>query len=494
MCVVALQRLTQMLALAAVAAAALVAAEAQQTPEEVPREEALLVHAYVHGDAAAAEAAAAGGDMGRGGAMQRAAEAFAGTQGGHQRSQDSNFGKEMFASGGGGGGGEHHGHHGGGHGHHGGKDAVAGAAAAGAAGDDDVWKPHALVEDDHTTLGNLTVPHKYCSSGDGGHLHPGLTDKDVLLHVEVPKATSTLFSQFLRKFAAAETDLQPRIATRAGKPPCCLIIRCGPFHDSLAQMQFRIAQKKIAHDQVIPVTFLREPVSRVLSEYKEWKAGRVWHTSFAQFSERMSPDMTLEEWVRHPDCPAHNRQTWMFATNGPKGKACSDYTKFATMWRGYYDGREDFLAALNSDQSLYDSALENLMGSFFGLSEFLHESLELFLYTFDATAREQDTYRVPHTGSDRKNHDAISPELEEEIRQRNHLDVMLYETALHEFHRRVTHMHECEPSHAQHEDGIDSHVKKKHQHTKEGSQHHGEPHHNEAHHGDHQTNKRESKK
>jgi hypothetical protein len=68
-------------------------------------------------------------------------------------------------------------------------------------------------------------------------------------------------------------------------------------------------------NRVYYITIMRHPVNRVASEYHHWRRGWccAWFFSNELQAAKKWENFTLSDFVRHKDCPANNRQTWMLA-------------------------------------------------------------------------------------------------------------------------------------------------------------------------------------
>ena len=173
------------------------------------------------------------------------------------------------------------------------------------------------------------------------------------------------------------------------------------------------------------VSFLREPVSRYLSEFKHVQRGATWKTSLhlcngrPPTAEELPKCYQEEDWlgVRLPEfmsCESNlaaNRQTRMLADL--RLVNCYNTTGMSLEER---------------EAIMLQSAKDNLQKlSFYGLTELQEESQYIFQDTFNLKFNVRFV-QFDHNHADNA-HDRLDEETLEKIRRINHLDVKLYEYA-----------------------------------------------------------------
>uniref|UniRef100_A0A914QIC2 Heparan-sulfate 6-O-sulfotransferase n=1 Tax=Panagrolaimus davidi TaxID=227884 RepID=A0A914QIC2_9BILA len=179
-------------------------------------------------------------------------------------------------------------------------------------------------------------------------------------------------------------------------------------------------------------SFLREPITRFISEYRHVERGATWLASRhvcngkpptpEQLPMCFDPEVgwdgvLMEEFLSCPYNLAFNRQTRMLA----------DLTLI-----NCYD-----TSTMNStmrDKIMLESAKNNLRNlAFFGIKEKMEESQLIFEKTFQMTfTRELAEWNKS------KSHDTPLTEVEMKvIREKNHLDIQLYEYAVKLFNKRL---------------------------------------------------------
>ncbi|KAB7494159.1 Heparan-sulfate 6-O-sulfotransferase 3 [Armadillidium nasatum] len=184
------------------------------------------------------------------------------------------------------------------------------------------------------------------------------------------------------------------------------------------------------------ITFLREPVHRYLSEFRHVQRGATWKSSLHYCKGRTATkkeippcyegvdwsDVTLEEFLLCDSNLAHNRQTRML----------SDLTLINCYNHSSMKPEE-------RDATMLASAKANLERmAFFGLTEFQENSQYIFEETFNLKFNIRfEQYNSSY--SDEYLHE-ITPELMEKVRQRNTLDIQLYNFAKELLLKRYKHL------------------------------------------------------
>jgi hypothetical protein len=163
------------------------------------------------------------------------------------------------------------------------------------------------------------------------------------------------------------------------------------------------------------ITFLREPVSRILSLYTYSK------TNPTAYYHQHAKDKTLEEFALHtPLMELDNGQTRFVA--GDEHDTFINRTPIG-----------------QADQRLYDQAIRNIETSFsfIGLTERFEESVLMMARLY----HWQNPYHLKlNESKEGKRTEGIALELKERIKARNHLDVQLYEHVQHQFQARLVKM------------------------------------------------------
>jgi hypothetical protein len=170
--------------------------------------------------------------------------------------------------------------------------------------------------------------------------------------------------------------------------------------------------------RVVYFTIFREPVARVVSEFYQWKRGWCCMWFFSPGLSALRESMNLSAFVQHPECPAHNRMTWMLADlpsqyssqrngesnsggGGGGGGAVLRPSDFSKYFSARYGGEErsteqdestdgggggGVASVINHDRRLLESALRYIRrpNVVVGLTESLAETLALFLISFPA--------------------------------------------------------------------------------------------------------------
>eukprot|EP00002_Diphylleia_rotans_P000572 TRINITY_DN10297_c0_g1_i1.p1 TRINITY_DN10297_c0_g1~~TRINITY_DN10297_c0_g1_i1.p1 ORF type:complete len:428 (-),score=84.41 TRINITY_DN10297_c0_g1_i1:261-1544(-) len=292
---------------------------------------------------------------------------------------------------------------------------------------------------------DLRLEPKYCPLVESW-IKPNLTAEDILLQVEIPKTATTSF-QFLLRSMCSRTSLKPKPLGRCKSAKCChQKLRCQWYHAALLEAEKCGEVHGYNKNRYYPITFLRHPVNRVVSEYYEW-TGHWWNApNFSPALQAMRKNISLLEFIMHPDNPAHNRQLWMltsFVRN--KVRRSRDYTLFYEFWSKYYQTNTLFTQKINEDTQLLEAtkrALEKEY-AFVGLTELYPQSLKLFLYTFNAKGNVKTSRRL-HTKPDKMiRNNTLEQSLVQLIMEKNKGDLALYSFALQLFKKRVGEMQKC---------------------------------------------------
>ncbi|CAJ0610391.1 unnamed protein product [Cylicocyclus nassatus] len=179
-------------------------------------------------------------------------------------------------------------------------------------------------------------------------------------------------------------------------------------------------------------TFLREPVARFISEYRHVNRGATWIASRhicngrAPTSDELPlcfdphlgwDDVSLDEFLHCPFNLAFNRQTRMLA----------DLTLVNCYSRTGMDPR-------TRDRILLESAKNNLRNmAFFGVKERMDDSQMMFEQLFNLSF----TKRLSVWSRSKSNDTDVTAEQLKIIRERNELDIQLYDYAVNLFELRL---------------------------------------------------------
>jgi heparan sulfate 6-O-sulfotransferase HS6ST1 len=279
-----------------------------------------------------------------------------------------------------------------------------------------------------------------------------INSNDVIVFLHIQKTAGTSFEKFLVKYL----NISRPCVCNVGKKRCtCLRPNsrkeswlfsrystgwaCGLHADytelSASGCVDRVLDKKEGKHQkrrYFYTSFLREPITRFISEYRHVERGATWLASRhvcngkpptpEQLPMCFDPEVgwdgvLMEEFLSCPYNLAFNRQTRMLA----------DLTLI-----NCYD-----TSTMNStmrDKIMLESAKNNLRNlAFFGIKEKMEESQLIFEKTFQMTfTRELAEWNKS------KSHDTPLTETEMKvIREKNHLDIQLYEFAVKLFNKRL---------------------------------------------------------
>jgi hypothetical protein len=239
--------------------------------------------------------------------------------------------------------------------------------------------------------------------------------KDALVFVHPPKVGGTSFFTFLAAFFADRGILAPRLRLADTSERTAEVWRdCRFFHTGSRLDQLRRLRSR-AHF----VTLLRDPVSRVISQYWYYRRPSFYVDRFPDLAARrrarreLAQRLSLPEWVRasprEPGAYVRNLYVAQFG-GGP------DATRSATA--------ADLDALLErSSRALQEDFV------FVGITEEYARAKELFCHTFGLPmhyARSEERINVTRDPEAREPPDAGTLEL---IRQENAHDFALYEFA-----------------------------------------------------------------
>uniref|UniRef100_A0A1I8AW96 Heparan-sulfate 6-O-sulfotransferase n=1 Tax=Steinernema glaseri TaxID=37863 RepID=A0A1I8AW96_9BILA len=189
-------------------------------------------------------------------------------------------------------------------------------------------------------------------------------------------------------------------------------------------------------------TFLREPISRFISEYRHVHRGATWLASRHMCNGRpptpeelpmcFDPEigwdgLSLDEFLNCPYNLAFNRHTRMLAD--------------LTLVNCYNTKGMD---ATTRDKVLLESAKTNLRNmAFFGIKERMQESQWMFENIFQANF----TASLSEWNKSKSHDTAVTPEQLERIKRSNHLDIELYKYAVKLFDKRLRKLKDDDYSH-----------------------------------------------
>ena len=178
-------------------------------------------------------------------------------------------------------------------------------------------------------------------------------------------------------------------------------------------------------------TLLRDPVTRFLSEFRHRQRGASWEGSAVlckgKVFEKQNPvcydgeiwlDLTLEKFLECPYNIGINRQTWML----------SDLSQVSCNFKS-------LMTDTKHKEKLLSIAKENLRNIvYFGLLEYPQESQFIFEKTFGLEFNEP--FQLWDTGFAKVYIEGVTEEMLQKVRERNHLDVALYDFAKKIFFER----------------------------------------------------------
>ena len=244
-----------------------------------------------------------------------------------------------------------------------------------------------------------------------------LRSAERLAFVHIPKTAGTSLSVWLRAFFSSEEALPTAlIPTGPGE--------WGPDAGTryrFLQAHLPFAPFRAAVPDAHFVTFLRDPVDRVISNYWQYRRGPEPRTERQHLARRLS----LDEWIAEQDATGASYLTdvHVWALAGPEDS-------FAT-------GRPPAGVTPDDMASLVDRAFENLRRefAFFGLVERYVESLELFAFVFGVPGHRAEPGERKNVRRD-EGREPVVAELRARIAAQNRFDVALYEQAAALFEER----------------------------------------------------------
>lgn len=204
----------------------------------------------------------------------------------------------------------------------------------------------------------------------------------------------------------------------------------------------------IPRNRVAIVTILRNPIDRVVSEYHHWIRGWCCSWMFSDDMIKNRINMTLSQFISHPDCPANNRQTWMLA-DLPFLRAADGRMITPSQYQQYFSifyGAKNYADYLNQDKSLLNSAANFLNNAnVVGLTERMSVNIALLLFSVAGVSRRGTFFESTSSGCfklkvleevplivrhDRAvKYEEASPIDRELARQRNSLDLTVFKIA-----------------------------------------------------------------
>ena len=188
---------------------------------------------------------------------------------------------------------------------------------------------------------------------------------EVLLQVVIPKAGTTTASELLpplldlvnaqKQARDSSWIMSGKCSSRshnvdlgldvkgAGRPWCLHHDQEYVTHQSWAEaLQWTKAKGIVPRaSRVVPFAILRDPVQRLVSEFTYWQrtGWRCCTHFFSTDLQRRRQNMTLRDFVLHPDCPAHNRMTWMLGAPCEEGPANRSEVLRASTFPHYWKQR-----------------------------------------------------------------------------------------------------------------------------------------------------------
>lgn len=200
------------------------------------------------------------------------------------------------------------------------------------------------------------------------------------------------------------------------------------------------------------VSIIRDPVERVISEYFWWKSGKRISHSFAWPAELKKVAYenhgNFTKWILHENNTAHNRQFKTFLDVGAVGdnygldgvlntdvSDCANInsTKYLRFWKKFSEERGGLLESGSLENDLKTSVLNTISENFLfvGLTEKMDSSEDVFSKI--AKTRLGKKREKPKGWVDPKTvwHESTKSEVTDFqrslIRERNRLDIFLYE-------------------------------------------------------------------
>ncbi|GMT33202.1 hypothetical protein PFISCL1PPCAC_24499, partial [Pristionchus fissidentatus] len=283
-----------------------------------------------------------------------------------------------------------------------------------------------------------------------------ISDTDVLVFVHIQKTAGTSFEKFLVRHLSID---RPCECTQKRKRCVCkrpgvsnnqtwLFSRystgwvCGLHADytelAVSACVDTVLEKKEGSGtrrRYFYTSFLRDPITRYISEYRHVSRGATWMASRHMCNGRPpTPDemplcfdprigwegVTLDEFLSCPFNLASNRMTRMLADLTLVD--CYDTTKMEREKR---------------DSIMLESAKANLRSlSFYGLKERMDDSQWMFERLFGL----RFTKRLAEWNKSKSNDTIVTPQIMERIRETNALDMELYAYAVELFDERMGRM------------------------------------------------------
>lgn len=242
---------------------------------------------------------------------------------------------------------------------------------------------------------------------------PGGDGRQVVVFGHIPKTAGSTFKTILwRQYRTREVffSMHPdRHADRFARLGQALADGTSPVRVVVTHAGYGVHDLLPAGNDYPAITFLREPIDRVISGYYMFlRQGKI------------PPDLSLEDFVRTVPKPGWNMQTSFLS--------------------GYFlachlEGRQPDAAAF--DAAMLDRAKENLARhAVVGLTERFDETLLLLRETFGWERRNLLYYRT-NVGRNRKPRRQVSDEALAVVREHNALDLELYAFARRLFEERV---------------------------------------------------------
>jgi hypothetical protein len=250
-------------------------------------------------------------------------------------------------------------------------------------------------------------------------------------------------------------------------PKLCLPHLDGGYKEHLSWSEMKDYVRKIyPKAKAVPYTIIRSPVDRVISEYKQWKRGWCCAYFFSGELQGARSRITLEEFVRHKDCPANNRQAWMLGAQGGQPSGFPQY------FMHHYGNRNDYVDRMNRDQDLLLRAKKTIdqMPAVL-MQDDMAMSVVMLVFNFGNFTRREPWFRFRHadacyepvhphlqqlmsSGDEGVKHTnvastlrndkkvAVDGTVREVILERNKLDIALYEYAHEKYLRDLKAMKE----------------------------------------------------
>ncbi len=173
------------------------------------------------------------------------------------------------------------------------------------------------------------------------------------------------------------------------------------------------------------VSFLRDPVSRFLSEFKHVQRGATWKTAVHMCNGRPPSHQELPDCYSGPDWKGVGIEEFMSCESN---LAINRQTRMLADLRLVNCYNKTGMAPKERDKVMLESAKENLLKmAFFGLTELQAESQYIFQETFNLKFKVNFFQHNRDHAS--KVQDRLPDQVLERIAHLNHLDVQLYDFA-----------------------------------------------------------------